>query len=155
MKRMKGSHRYTESGLDNVILTGITLHKCSCGEVLPELKDVEHIHRVLADALVKKKTRLTGRELRFLRKEMGMNSIAFANVMGVTAVSVSRWESGSAKVGILSDKLVRMLYVQMVQERSHKVRAGVFADITSIRPEASKNPLKIDLSNEVGRLTPA
>jgi putative zinc finger/helix-turn-helix YgiT family protein len=157
MKMTKGDYPYTESGLENVILKGTPLHKCSsCGEVMPELKNVEHIHRLIADALVKKNTRLTGKEMRFLRKEMGMNSLDFAHAIGVTPVSVSRWENGKEKVGIVSEKLARMLYVQMMQELSHKVCKGVFSDIRSIRQEESKSPLTINLSShELSCLAPA
>ncbi|MFO0754630.1 MAG: YgiT-type zinc finger protein, partial [Thermodesulfovibrionales bacterium] len=61
MKSVSGTYQYVESGLDNVILTGVPLHKCPCGEVMPEIRNVEGLHRVIADALVKKETPLSGR----------------------------------------------------------------------------------------------
>jgi putative zinc finger/helix-turn-helix YgiT family protein len=155
MKKAKGDYRYTESGLDNILLTGVTIYKCACGEVMPELKDVERIHRTIADVLVKKNTRLSGKEVRFLRKETGMSSKELAGLLSVSPVTVSRWESGKEKVGSVSDKLIRMLYVQMMQERSHKVCVGVVSDIKSIKPKESRMSLKIDLSHDIGYLTPA
>ena len=155
MKKQKGEYRYTESGLDNVVLTGVTMYKCACGEAVPELKNVGRIHRAIADALTKKKSRLYGQEVRFLRKEIGMTAKDLAGLLSVNPVTVSRWESGKEKVGSVSDKLIRMLYVQVMQERSHKVCSGIVSDIKSIRPKESKAALKIDLMRDVECLTPA
>ena len=94
MKKQKGEYRYTESGLDNVVLTGVTMYKCACGETMPELKNVEHIHRAIAD-------------------------------------------------------------VQTMQERSHKVCAGIVSDIKSIKPTESRASMKIDLMRDVECLIPA
>ena len=155
MKKQKGEYRYTESGLDNVVLTGVTLYKCACGETMPELKNVERVHRAVADGLAKKDSRLHGREVRFLRKEIGMTAKELAGLLSVSPVTVSRWESGKKKVGGVSDKLIRMLYVQTMQERSHKVCAGVVSDIKSIKPKESRTSLKIDLLRDVECLAPA
>ncbi|MDA8326118.1 MAG: hypothetical protein M0033_07855 [Nitrospiraceae bacterium] len=55
----------------------------------------------------------------------------------------------------MSDKLIRMLYVQTMQERSHKVCAGVVSDIKSIKSKESRTSLKIDLLRDVECLAPA
>ena len=133
----KGNHRYIESGLDNVVLAGIPIHRCTdCGEVMPELKNIEKIHHSIAEALIKKSDSLTGKEVRFLRKEMDKSAKDLAALLNVSPVTVSRWEPGAKPVGIVSDKPVRMLYIQTMQERCNVVSAAVVGGrIQAIRPE--------------------
>ncbi len=144
----KGNHKYIESGLDNVVLVGIPIHKCAgCGEVMPELKNIEKIHNIIAEALIKKSAPLTGKEVRFLRKEMDKSAKDLAALLSVSPVTVSRWETGSEPVGIVSDKLVRMLYIQTMQERCNVVRGAVVGGIIqAIRPKEKQQPIKIDAS---------
>ena len=69
---MKNAYRYTESGLTNVWLAnGYTIRKTKYGEGV-SIHDMDGLHRALARAL-SNKPRLTGTEVRFLRKEMGLS----------------------------------------------------------------------------------
>lgn len=143
MLKTKGSYAYRESGLDNVILTGIAIYKCSCGEKMPLIGNIEALHRAIANALVKKKTPLTGREVRFLRKQIGLNAKELAAVLGVTPVTVSRWENESESVGAANDKLIRLLYIQTIQEQCHTVFEGSVSYIKSIKSKDRQKSMKI------------
>jgi len=64
---MKNGYRYTESGLTNVWLAnGYTVRKTKYGDGV-SIHDMDGLHRALARAL-SNKPRLTGTEVRFLRK---------------------------------------------------------------------------------------
>lgn len=133
-----------------MVLVGIPIHRCSnkeCGEVMPELKNIEKFHNIFAEALIKKSAPLTGKEVRFLRKEMDKSAKDLAMLLSVSPVTVSRWETGTEPVGIVSDKLVRMLYIQTMQERCKVVRGSVIGDIIqAIRPKDKQQPIRIDVS---------
>jgi putative zinc finger/helix-turn-helix YgiT family protein len=104
-------YRYTESGLDNVILKGVTVHHCQqCGEQFPVISQVKKVHERIARALLAKTSVLTGEEFRFLRKEMRLKASALANLMGVHKVTVSRWESNTESIGAPADRLLRYIY---------------------------------------------
>jgi putative transcriptional regulator len=143
----KGNHGYIEARLDNVVLVGIPMHRCTaCGEVMPELKNIEKIHNSIAEALIKKSASLTGKEVRFLRKEMDKSAKDLAALLSVSPVTVSRWETGAEPVGIVSDKLVRMLYIQTMQERYNVVRGAVVGGIIqAIKPKEKQRPIRIDV----------
>lgn len=87
-------HLYRESGLDTVVLDKIEVRRCSecSGEeiVIPRL---EELHQLIAGAIVAKAARLTPREIRFLRKTLGLSGDDFAERMSVPHETVQGWES--------------------------------------------------------------
>src|SRR5687767_12141989 len=84
LKSRRESHRYTESGLPNVTLADVEVRHCAkCGEHLVSIPRIEELHRVLALELIRQKSRLTGDEVRFLRKYLGWSAIDFARHIGV------------------------------------------------------------------------
>src|SRR5919109_5024054 len=102
---------YKESGLDNVILGGIKVYRCKdCNEVMPEIPQIDTLHKLIALHIIKKNEPLTGKELKFLRKEMGLSSVELAKQFGVNKVTVSRWENDAEKIGPANDKLIRLRY---------------------------------------------
>lgn len=116
MHKTKGSYQYTESGVDNVYLKGVTIYKCECGEELPEIPHIEELHRVIAFEIVKSAVPLTGSELRFLRKQMAIRAVDLAALIGVDEVTVSRWEHDTKPVGSNNDRLIRFLFIKKVEE---------------------------------------
>ena len=142
MKKSKGDYIYKESGLDNVRVKNINLYHCSCGIEIPGLKNIEGLHRVIARFLVKKKTPLTGKEIRFLRKEIGLRAKDLATMLGVSPVTVSRWETDTEKPEISKDKLIRLLYIQKMQEQRKEVFQGSFEGLKSITSKKYE-PMKI------------
>ena len=44
---------------------------------------------------------MTGKELRRLRKSLGISQAAFARIMDVTVTTISRWECGHRAIGPL------------------------------------------------------
>ncbi|MGH7826704.1 MAG: type II TA system antitoxin MqsA family protein, partial [Candidatus Binatia bacterium] len=112
MRSKVRDYEYVESGLNNVLLKNITVHECAkCGELLPEIANVKQVHKWIAEYLVKKQSPLTGAEFRFLRKQMGMGAAELAGFLGVTPVTMSRWENGKETVGPQSDRLLRAFFV--------------------------------------------
>jgi putative transcriptional regulator len=80
---MKKGYRYTESGLTNVWLAnGYAIRKTKYGEGV-SVQNVVGLHRALARAL-SNKPRLTGTEVRFLRKEMGHSQRGLGELLGVS-----------------------------------------------------------------------
>jgi DNA-binding transcriptional regulator YiaG len=107
---MKKGYRYTESGLMNVWLAnGYTIRKTKYGEGV-SIRDVEGLHHALAQALANK-PRLTGAEVRFLRKEMGLSQRGLGELLGVTDQAVALWER-KGRLPKTADRLLRLIYVE-------------------------------------------
>jgi putative zinc finger/helix-turn-helix YgiT family protein len=104
------AHLYVESGLRNITLRGIKVLACDqCGARTPVIPKIEQLHRVIAQLVIEKKSRLEAEEIRFLRKYLGYSSIDLAATMGVTRETVSRWENGQEPMGAPSEKLLRLM----------------------------------------------
>lgn len=121
MRKKKGEHHYTESGLDNVYLKNIPLYTCACGEETVEIPHIEELHRVIAFALIHKKTLLNAGEIKYLRHEMELRAVDLAEMMGVNKVSVSRWESGTQEISKSYDRMLRLLYIRRLEEENKKL----------------------------------
>ncbi|MFI5330983.1 MAG: type II TA system antitoxin MqsA family protein [Desulfobaccales bacterium] len=105
-----GKYHYTESGLQNVWLVGVEIFECDCGEKFAILPCLEGLHKVIAKILLTKEDQLTGREIRFLRKHMGLKAKDFAKHIGVMNVTVSRWEREETIPPTPIDRLIRFFY---------------------------------------------
>jgi putative zinc finger/helix-turn-helix YgiT family protein len=144
----KQNHPYRESGLPNVLIQ-VTVYQCpECKETLPQIPDVKGLHAAIADYLFQKPTQLTGPEIRFLRKEMGMRGKDLAALLGVTPVTVSRWETGAERVGPSPDRLVRCFYLFYRIEVGREVYPGqsfqrIREDLPKIQRLTRPKPLSI------------
>ena len=109
MKSRRESHDYSSCGLP-ITLMGVKVARCSsCGEHEVALPRIEELHRLIARTVIRKRGGLSGSEVRFLRKWLGWSGKDFAEVMGVTPETVSRWESGSLRIGPQAERLLRVL----------------------------------------------
>ncbi len=126
-----GEYHYLESGLENVYLLGVELWSCPCGEEAVGIPNVPGLHEVIAHEIVHKKSFLSGPEIRFLRKAMGMAAKVFAELLGVDPATVSRWENEKQSPGGANDRLVRMIYA------AHKGLSleDLMADFPAIQPD--------------------
>lgn len=106
------THLYTESGLPNVVLVGVEVRRCpACGHQEVVLPRITELHRVIAHAVIHKRGRLSGTEVRYLRKYLGWSGVDFAKRMGVDASTVSNWETDKNPIGPSSDRLLRLMVV--------------------------------------------
>jgi putative transcriptional regulator len=112
MKRVTSKpYHYTECGLDNVWLEGgVEFVKTPRGTGVT-IQDVEGLHRLIGNILVREKKTLSGREFRFLRHEINLTQQNLAAVIGVDVQSVGRWERGdSEEIPGPAQRLLRLLY---------------------------------------------
>ena len=105
-------YHYTESGLQNIWLAnGYSIVKTKYGKGV-SIQDVEGLHRLIGKALARK-PKLTGSELRFLRKEMEMSQSALASLVGTSEQNVSLWERRGG-IPRTADRLVRVIYLEHI-----------------------------------------
>ena len=103
-------YHYTECGLDNVWLAnGFTTKKTAYGEAVA-ITHADALHKRLAEDLINKPARLTGKEFRFLRVLLKLSQAAVARMQGVSEQNISLWERHD-KVHKANDKLIRCFYV--------------------------------------------
>ncbi len=107
---VRGMWKFQESGLRNVVLSGVEIISCkSCESDMPIIPNVNDLMSVLALALVSKPYKLTGKEVRYLRKHIGMTQDMFSRQVKVDKTTVSKWENADDPVGPQSDLLIRYI----------------------------------------------
>src|SRR5262245_2444103 len=80
-------------GLRGVRLQTFVASWPKCGAFEIQILNLEGLHRAIAHALVAKRARLASDEVKFLRKVLGWSGADFAEHMGTSAETVSRWET--------------------------------------------------------------
>ncbi len=108
-------YRYTESGLDNVFIEGMEPCIDDHGEKVFLIRNPNDLHKIIATGIIKHPKGISGKELRFLRTEMGMTQGELAKLVHCDAQTVARWEKGKWAIDGAAEALVRMLAVQRLE----------------------------------------
>ena len=143
------NYRYSESGMSNVILQGVEVADCpKCGNSDVCIPKIAKLHRAIAQALANSPARLTGEQLRFLRKHLGLSGEGLGRYLHTDKTKISKWESGEDPIGPPTDRLIRLLATALDSE----LRAGVSA-VAGHLPQISDESGKIwELHVDVGTL---
>src|SRR5262245_13035137 len=80
----RGNVPYPEAGLENVQLLNVPVWICENGHEEVEIPAIEELHNLLAHMIVRQVAPLSGRDLRFLRKRVGLTARQFASQIGRT-----------------------------------------------------------------------
>lgn len=100
---------YPESGLDNVQLVNVPVWQCPNDHQELQVPAADQLHALLTDMVLRKPAKLTGQEIRFLRKELGMTLREFGGRLGMTDVHLSRIEKGNRRmISSTTNLLVRL-----------------------------------------------
>lgn len=130
----KVKYHYQESGLDNVYLEGTDVCQCpACKEEIVSIHAVPELHNLIGKALTEKKSMLTGREIRFLRKNAGLSAKKFAGMIGVDNATVCRWENGEQNHASQNDRLIRLVYSGIKGLPTRHLIADEFEHIKSVQ----------------------
>ncbi|WDP92435.1 MAG: helix-turn-helix domain-containing protein [Desulfobacter sp.] len=123
MTASKEVYHYTESGLDNVYLCNVDIYKCECGEEVASIPSLIEVGAAIGLCLIKKRTYLNGEELKFLRKNAGLNAKSFAEFIGVNKSTFSRWENNKQSIDKSNDRLVRLVYANIKRIPQDEIKA--------------------------------
>jgi len=114
MKKIVERHKYTESGLDSVIIENLEMHECQCGVTIPSFFQLKRLNDAIAAKLVRKPAMLEGNEITFLRKNIPMVAKDFCQLIGVGKTTLSKWENGRQKHSEANDRSVRLHYMNLM-----------------------------------------
>lgn len=138
-----GAYQYTECGLDNVVIEGLSIVEDHAGEETVTIPAIGMLHQVIAEGIVGLPVKMTGAELRFLRTEMGLTQEQLAEILKVKPLSVSRWER-SDPITDASEMLIRLLAAK-------RLELDVKLDVDDVSSKVTRaprtEPIRIDGSN--------
>ena len=98
---------YTACGLDNVWLANGYKLKTTRHGTAVAVNDVDGLHQLIANTLIDKPGRLSGKEFRFLRTQLGLSQEALGVMLGFSENAVSLWERKDS-VPAACDQWLRM-----------------------------------------------
>ena len=106
---MHKEYRYTECGLDNIVIVGVDFLTADDGEKVLVIPAINQLHALIAEGIIRRSGRMSGKELRFLRTEMGLTQKNLAELLHRDAQSIARWEKGEVEIDGNADTFVRLL----------------------------------------------
>lgn len=132
------NHHYAACGLDNVVLEKVEIYRCECGEEMVSIPAMPDLHTLIGTNIVAKKSLLNGKEIRFLRKNMGLAAKKLAAIIGVDNATVSRWENDNQSISGPNDRLLRLYY--LFEKGLHPEEINVQKDFPEIINEQTESP---------------
>jgi DNA-binding transcriptional regulator YiaG len=136
------AYHYKESGLDNVIIEGVMPCKDDEGFDVVTIPNIAGLHSVIAEAIVMHQTGMSGKELRFLRSEMGMTQAELAKIVHHDAQSVGRWERGEVPMDQAAEALIRLLAIEALGLEDAPAKVAEVSE--KCIPSATHQPIVID-----------
>jgi DNA-binding transcriptional regulator YiaG len=113
------TYHYKACGLDNVyLMNGFYIEETEYGPVI-SFEDIEGLHGLIAHRLVNHDHELSGKEFRFLRKELELSQKEIARLLGCDEQQIGRWERGEHKMAGSADRLIRLLYQENYSKNPH------------------------------------
>ncbi len=103
-------YHYLECGLDDVYLVNGFERKESPRGLSIAINDIDKLHRAIGEYLCLRKKELTGKEIRFLRRELLMSQSTLAHLLDVGEQTVHRWETGKSDMPRAAEALLRLMY---------------------------------------------
>jgi len=114
---MKELYRYTACGLDDIyLLDGFRITGNSPRGPVVQIEYVQDLHRAIGEDLIRQKRSLIGKELKFLRHELGLSQPALASLLGESEQSVARREKSKKrpKKSNTQERMIRYLYEEHI-----------------------------------------
>lgn len=106
-----GRYHYKQCGLDNVyLLNGFTWETVD-GERAVTVSNIDGLRKAIGRSLVLEQKTLSPKELRFLRREMGLTQEELGQKLRLSGQQVARWEKGECEIGGAAEALLRIRYV--------------------------------------------
>jgi putative zinc finger/helix-turn-helix YgiT family protein len=142
------TYHYKECGLDNVYLENVEVCRCKeCNESTACIPAVPQLNNLIGETLLQKEFTLNGKEIRYLRKNMGLKAVELKKVLGVDNATISRWETGKQRISSAHDRLLRMVYANFKGIAQEDITAMVKDKFSRIElSEVFSNLYQIDLS---------
>lgn len=136
-------YEYKASGLDNVKLVGLQLVQDDDGDTCVAIKNVNGLHKAIAEAIVNRRRGLSGKELRFLRTLMGKTQAELACDVNKDGQSLGRWEREDGVIDPNAEALIRL----MAREKLGLRLDARVDEVTGWSAQSGDRWIKIDARN--------
>ena len=84
--------------------------------------DMELLQRVVLEALIHKRTLLSGNEIRYVRKYLYLSMEEFGKALGVSHAAVSKWENSRNGITAALDVCIRLYIMEQLEAKDVEFR---------------------------------
>lgn len=109
-------YHYTECGLSNVYIEGLSITD-DCGEECITVPNIQLLHWQIAKDIIESGNLLDGEAIRFLRSEMGLGCVQFAEKLHVAGELIEKWESDQESIAVDMDTQLRSIAADVLSEK--------------------------------------
>jgi DNA-binding transcriptional regulator YiaG len=106
---MGKEYRYTECGLENVIIHGMNIVIDDAGEEVYCIPNILGLHKVIAHCIITRTHGIKPEELRFLRTEIGLTQAELAELVKKDHQTIGRWERGERPIDQNAEYVIRTI----------------------------------------------
>ena len=115
-------YHYRECGLEDVYLVnGFTRFKSARGTSIA-IENIDMLHKAIGTYLCDRARELSGKEIKFLRRELMLSQERLAHLVGVKEQTVHRWEADKNRMPRSAEALLRRLYLEQVESDNDSLR---------------------------------
>lgn len=145
LTRFQEDHKYVESGLKNIKLKDTWKYQCSnelkCGKKFVKIQGLDELHLVIGLTIILQPNELIGKEVRFLRKHLGLSLSKLSEKIQLEPTAIGNWENG-ADIDLKFDTLLRKHYFKELRHNISKIPdiAAIFTSVASGLPQCV-NPI--------------
>lgn len=110
-------HRINGTGLSNVFLkNGYLLEGEGSGQTV-SYADLDGLYEAIAFSIARRSAPLTGPELKFLRRRLGMSQEQVGAMVDKTNQAVAKWEKGTATIPTADSHMMRLAWLTKYARR--------------------------------------
>jgi transcriptional regulator with XRE-family HTH domain len=153
MKQKKlEKYKYDCSGI-SVVLTN-SVFEFSCEKCLAKfeiIRDLEGLGAAIAVGRVLSPVKLNGKEIRFLRKALGLKAMELASKIETTPETLSRYEQDKMPIGLKYERQLRMLVAATLSKKVPAINIDMLS-ILSMEISPIRNQVEVPMSFELIKL---
>jgi len=98
--------------------------------------DMNELQLCVFNNLVHQPTPLNGKQLRFMRKFLGMSTTEFGQKLGVTHAAIVKWENEQSKISPTQEAYIRLFLFNCLQDKD---MMSLYKEITPQKLAAAKH----------------
>lgn len=133
--------------IEVVLIKSVTRYGCpECGEDF-SVPDLNGLNIAIAVTRVKLSVKLSGDEIRFIRKTMQLSAKDTATFLDVSPETVSRWENDKLPMTTANEKIFRLMAYFALSDQAIGVELNP-EEITKLRIPAIRSPEKLVMGFE-------
>jgi len=111
-------YHYKSCGLDGIYLQNGYNETTINGESSVAIVAMDSLHEVIAMHICESPTKLSGKEVRFLRDELDMSQKALGMLLDKSDQAIAKWEKDTVEIPRADDACLRNLYLESRDKES-------------------------------------